>query len=250
VKGNLHYLQIKEIIPKTWNDLQIKQSWENFKKFQIYNSLKMEGSTFTLNEVSRTINGENINTKHTKAEEMDLQGLIKAYDYVKDNLHRFPKMSDLDEINLWVGFAGKRIEYAGNIRGTIPMKRKDVEIYSGGRVFIGVFAGTNGINLTSNLQKALDNAKIDKSLNSGYKFSANATLMQYYPDGNKRTARLVQDWVNGYNGYIPTLIDTKRAEVHYEDALQDLFYRENGDLYIRFMQKQYKHSEEIFNEFL
>jgi Fic family protein len=249
VKGNLTYKgSFTEIKPKKWSFNDIKKVWHNLKRHYIFLALKLEGSTITFDEITRTLNGEKLDVYHTEGEQQDLQGMVRAYEFVEENLKNDLTLQKIEEINLWVGLIGKRINKAGHIRGTIPMPRKDIRVLSGGREFIGVSAGTNGEVLVKDIKDLLKNINNDKTDSPvlGFKYSAKATLMQYFTDGNKRTARLVQDWINAKNGYIPVLFVDKKAEFEYETALQELFAREDGTLYINCMCEQYMKTEELF----
>ncbi|MDR1447830.1 MAG: hypothetical protein LBI63_02570 [Candidatus Ancillula sp.] len=242
IKGDLHFNESmhKYDLPVYKTD-EVKEYWtqKEFKKQYVYNALTLEGSTYTFDQVSATLDGEELDTAKTEYEVAALHGMSRAIDFVIGNIGTNITRQKIEEINLWVGDAGKIIDYAGSIRGTIPMKRKDIKIDSGGKVFIGISAGTNGENLVNNFDKMLNDIYKLRPPLRGFVWSANATLWQYFKDGNKRTARLTQDWINANNGYLPVMISGIDHMTRYEYALRELFWTEDATKYIDFMFNAY-----------
>ncbi|MDR2799473.1 MAG: hypothetical protein LBB07_02505, partial [Bifidobacteriaceae bacterium] len=187
-----------------------------------------------------------IGTEKSELEKLDLEGMKKAYNWVFDNLDKEITIENIEQINLWVGVVGKRIHYAGSIRVTIPMDNKGVLVYSGGHRYIGAEAGSNGKNLVDDLEKLLEYVKTIPAPYKGFAYSAKATLMQYFKDGNKRTARLVQDWMNAKEGYLPISLATEEAKIKYEKALTELFYKEDAKEYIKFFTEQYAKQQRLY----
>jgi hypothetical protein len=242
IKGDLHFSRsfLALDLPKFSNSEVLEFCLrKNFKKAYVYNSLVLEGSTFTFDEVSRTLDGEKLDVHKTQKEISDLHGMSRAIDYMVKHLDEEISVEHIKELNLWVGNVGESIRYAGSIRGTIPMDRKDVQVWSDGRMYFGVAAGTNGENLVRNFNERFGMLEKFTSPHKGYFWSANATLIQYFKDGNKRTARLAQDWINAKEGYLPVIFETNEQKRQYEDNLRTLFTTEDGSDYVEFMYRTY-----------
>jgi Fic family protein len=227
--------------------LSIEEEKELFYKY-VYATNKLEGNKLTLSQTTQllssdTITGNNIRTSDILEQKGMYKALMRMLKAIREkealSIELLLELNWLSIGNLWKDdnyYVDAKLK--GQTEGTFKISQNQIRITKGGKVLLHQDSLSNPNNAKENTQNIIDTVlKSDKPIIEKAAFLAQEIwLHQPFVDGNKRTGRLLINFLTMIEGF--PLFVFEDNSINYNALLVEQYLEKKPGLVMNYIDKR------------